>query len=53
MGATAVKEWNGICACGKIAMDGVRCIYGATHEPLKPIPFWETKPEPFKFPWEK
>ncbi len=45
-------EETGICACGKAAMDGVRCHLGATHEP-KPIPFWETKPVPFKYPWEK
>lgn len=24
-------EWDGICACGKAAMDGVRCRLGATH----------------------
>lgn len=45
-------EWDGVCACGKAAMDGVRCKYGATHEPRKQMP-WET-PEQIKhaFPWQ-
>lgn len=36
------NEWNGVCACGKVAMDGVKCRLGATHE---------KQPEPFQFPW--
>ena len=27
-------EWDGICACGKEAMDGIRCRFGATHRSL-------------------
>ena len=27
---------NGICACGKVAADGIRCKLGATHR--RPIP---------------
>jgi hypothetical protein len=26
-------EWNGICACGKAAHDGIRCRLGAMHQP--------------------
>jgi hypothetical protein len=43
-------EFDGTCACGKIAMDGVRCKYGATHQPLLRMP-WDT-PKKEKFPWE-
>ena len=48
-------EWDGICACGKAAMDSVRCRYGATHGPRKQMP-WEapvtlTKPTKHAFPW--
>ena len=25
-------DWSGVCACGKAAMDGIRCALGATHE---------------------
>lgn len=24
-------KFNGICVCGKVAMDGVRCKFGASH----------------------
>lgn len=24
-------EWDGVCACGKAEMDGVKCRLGATH----------------------
>jgi hypothetical protein len=24
-------NWDGVCACGKRALDGVKCRYGATH----------------------
>jgi hypothetical protein len=37
------------CACGKAAMDGIRCSLGATHKQRMP---WEIKPVPFKMPWE-
>ena len=47
-----------ICACGREAMDGVRCKLGATHQPLLRMP-WASKPEPEKpepkqerMPWE-
>lgn len=55
-------EWNGICACGKAAMDGVRCRLGATHQPRLRMP-WEvqnssdtsanssSKPNGAPFPW--
>lgn len=51
MGVDANGEWDGICTCGKVAMDGVRCKYGATHRlpESKPMP-WETKPKE-EFPW--
>lgn len=29
------EEWDGVCACGKAALDGKRCRLGATHERLK------------------
>ena len=49
-----MTEWNGVCACGKAAMDGVRCKYGATHQPLLYMPWGPPKrePEKEKFPWE-
>jgi hypothetical protein len=25
-------EWDGVCACGKAAMDGKQCALGATHQ---------------------
>jgi hypothetical protein len=37
-------EWDGVCACGKPLLDGVRCRLGATHQPPPP------KKE--KMPWE-
>ena len=53
MALDANGEWDGICACGKAEMDGVRCRLGATHRPLKPKPMpWEKPNEPPKeFPW--
>lgn len=51
MPLNASNEWDGICACGRASMDGVRCRLGATHEPRKPMP-WEKPKEPAKeFPW--
>ena len=52
MALDANGEWDGICACGKAAMDGVRCKYGATHEPRKQMP-WEPPVTLTKhaFPW--
>ena len=35
----AAGDWNGVCACGKAAMDGVRCSLGATHQPRQPLPW--------------
>lgn len=26
-----MKEWDGICVCGKAEADGKRCRFGATH----------------------
>lgn len=51
-------NWDGVCACGKKEMDGVRCFLGATHQPDKPRPPmpWAnesipaTAPAPL-FPW--
>lgn len=45
-------DWNGECACGKTAMDGVRCSLGATHEapplpPLPPLPVILPPPPPY------
>lgn len=34
MGRDADGGWDGICACGKVEMDGVRCKLGATHRRL-------------------
>ena len=52
MAIDANGEWDGICACGKKEADGVRCRFGATHEPRKPMP-WEKPNEPPKeFPWQ-
>ena len=28
-------EWDGVCACGKVEMDGKRCALGATHTRLE------------------
>jgi hypothetical protein len=33
----SASEWwerTGICVCGKAAMDGVKCRYGASHKTL-------------------
>jgi hypothetical protein len=53
----ASEPWSDkmICVCGKAAMDGIRCRFGATHKPLNSrlpstLP-WEAKPE--KLPWER
>lgn len=27
-----MDEWDGVCKCGKAAMDGIRCHLGATHQ---------------------
>lgn len=51
MALDANNEWTGVCACGKPALDSVRCRLGAAHEPLKPKPMpWE---KPQEFPWQK
>lgn len=34
-------EWDGVCACGKTAEDGIQCFLGATHAKPQPMP-WET-----------
>ncbi len=34
MGIDTDGEWDGICACGKVEADGVRCRFGGTHETL-------------------
>jgi hypothetical protein len=46
-------EFDGVCACGKINNDGVRCRLGATHKALPPrrMP-WETEPRKGHMPWE-
>ena len=31
MGIDRHGNWDGVCACGKRALDGVRCRFGATH----------------------
>jgi hypothetical protein len=31
MPSCSVNDWDGICACGKVAMDGKKCALGATH----------------------
>lgn len=55
MGLDTNGEWDGTCACGKKEADGVRCIYGATHEPYKSPPMpWELPSAvepPKEFPW--
>jgi hypothetical protein len=30
--------WDGVCVCGKEAMDGVRCRFGASHSTLERRP---------------
>lgn len=32
-------EWDGICACRKVFMDGVPCKFGATHF----VPFFKLR----------
>jgi hypothetical protein len=51
---TVPRGQNGVCACGRETMDGVRCKYGATHQPLLRMPWYQPKrePEKEKFPWE-
>lgn len=34
-------EWDGICACGKAAADGIQCQLGATHQARQRMP-WES-----------
>lgn len=41
MGTDWLGEWDGICACGRAEMDGVKCFLGATHKPLLVMP-WAT-----------
>ena len=50
MGLNWLDEWDGVCACGKKENDGVRCRFGATHEPDKKHAFPWIKE---KMPWEK
>lgn len=40
MGTDTNGDWDGICACGKAAMDGVKCHLGATHQGRQLMP-WE------------
>lgn len=52
MGIDTNGEWNGTCACGKTAMDGVRCYLGATHA-ARATAFaapWTANPAP-SLPW--
>lgn len=52
-------EWDGVCKCGKVEMDGVRCRLGATHRAAS---LWgsgvvtrtdeEMQPNKGKMPWE-
>jgi hypothetical protein len=53
-------EWDGVCACGKVAMDGIRCRLGATHRAVKSptgvttqtiLPWAVPKPKE-KLPWD-
>lgn len=50
MGTDWLGEWDGTCACGKKEMDGLKCKYGATHQPLFRLP-WGV-PQKVKFPWD-
>lgn len=34
MGVDAYGEWDGICACGRAELNGVKCYLGASHQPL-------------------
>ena len=55
-------DWDGVCACGKIQKDGIRCRLGATHRPPAPPLPWTAAPCPVEvppvrenkacFPWE-
>lgn len=62
MSEARTDEWDGICKCGKVEMDGVRCRLGATHRALMP---WgsgvvtrtdeemaQMLPKKEKLPWE-
>lgn len=52
MGLNTDGSWDGICACGKAATDGVRCRLGATHKAPTPRSMpWETEPRK-DMPWE-
>lgn len=37
MGHDANGEWDGVCVCGKREADGIKCRFGATHQPLNPF----------------
>jgi len=55
-------EETGICACGKIEADGIRCRLGASHRPRAQSFPWVASPRPAEappmrenkacFPWE-
>lgn len=35
--APVLSNWGGICVCGKIAADGIKCRFGASHRRLAPV----------------
>jgi hypothetical protein len=53
MGINKDGEFDGVCACGKVNNDGIRCRLGATHQapPPRSMP-WEAEPRKDKMPWE-
>lgn len=56
MAVDSEGNWDGVCACGKVEADGIRCIYGATHQhpapKEQPMPWEAQTPVKEKMPWE-